>query len=110
MPKQRHIRKLEGALNMSKKEDRVGKGVRASNLPPPDKGVNIMSADYVVEYQSQALIQRFGDLKGKLCYEAYYGRKEPCGTCRLKQSTESGRYEAFEVIDKDNRTYEFQFI
>ncbi len=75
-----------------------------------ERGVSIISADYVVEYQNQVLIKRFGDLKGRQCYEGFFGRKEPCEICALRRAIDSGSSETHEVTTGDGRLYEFQFI
>jgi len=33
-----------------------------------EHGVSIISADYVIEYQSPTLLESFGDVKGKRCH------------------------------------------
>ena len=91
--------------------DRAGKGRDSNSIPPLlEQGVSIILMDYVVEHQNRLLIERFGDLKGKLCYEGYYGRKKPCEVCALRQAIESGRSEVHEVKTKDGRIHEFRFI
>lgn len=98
-------------MRMPKRGNRAGEGRDSSSIPPLlEQGVSIILMDYVVEYQNRLLIERFGDLKGELCYEGYYGRKKPCEICALRQAIESGRSEVHEVKTKDGRVYEFQFI
>jgi len=89
---------------MSKKVKVPGK---ASLL---EQGVSVISTDHVVEQQNQVLIERFGGLTGRLCYEGFFGRKKPCEVCALERAIESGRNETHELETEDGRTYQFQFI
>ena len=34
-------------------------------------GIDIVNYDYKVQFQNKLLVDRFGDLKGKLCYKQY---------------------------------------
>ena len=53
-------------MRMVKKEGRTRKR-EGSGIPPLlEREVSITSADYVIEYQSQTLIGKFGDFKGRL--------------------------------------------
>ncbi len=105
------IRRTKGVMRMPKRGNRAGKGRDSNSIPPLlEQGVSIILMDYVVEHQNRLLIERFGDLKGKLCYEGYYGRKKPCEFCALRQAIESGRSEVHEVKTKDGRIHEFRFI
>jgi len=98
-------------MRMPKRGNRAGKGRDSNSIPPLlEQGVSIILMDYVVEHQNRLLIERFGDLKGKLCYEGYYGRKKPCEFCALRQAIESGRSKVHEVKTKDGRIHEFRFI
>ena len=52
------------------------------------------------------LIKRFGDLTGKLCYEAYMKRKSPCEICQLKKAFRTGKTQKFELEAPDGKFYE----
>ena len=45
-------------------------------------GVYIVSKDYRIEFMNKVLIDAVGDQVGKLCYEAFHNRKEPCPKCK----------------------------
>ncbi len=105
------IRRMGWVMRTPNRGDRAGKGRDSNSIPPLlEQGVSIILMDYVVEHQNRLLIERFGVLKGKLCYEGYYGRKKPCEFCALRQAIESGRSEVHEVKTKDGRIHEFRFI
>ena len=84
---------------------------KATNIPSLlEQGVSIISADYVIEYQSQTLLESFGDVKGRRCYKVFFGRKEPCATCALRRAIDSGARETQVVASSNGRIYAFQFI
>lgn len=69
-------------------------------------GVDIVSTDNEVLSQSQTLIERFGDLRGKKCYENYMGLPEPCEDCPMQKAVLSGHVERVELKASDGRDYE----
>ncbi|MGB2727909.1 MAG: PAS domain S-box protein [Halobacteriota archaeon] len=44
--------------------------------------VYIVSKDYEVEFMNKLLIDEFGDQVGRICYEAFHDREEPCPQCK----------------------------
>jgi len=84
---------------------------RTSDIPSLlEQGIAVISADCVIEYQNQALVEKFGDLTAVKCYEGFFGRKEPCEICALKRAIESSVSEVHEVTSKCGRIYESRFI
>jgi len=69
-------------------------------------GVDIVGVDYRVLLQNQLLLERFGDLTGKLCYEGYMGFATPCGFCPMKKAIEGNRMESVELTAPDGRCYQ----
>jgi len=57
-------------------------------------------------FQNQVLKEKFGDLVGKLCYENYMGRKEPCNFCPVVKAIKNKVLERSEIIGIDGRSYE----
>ncbi len=43
--------------------------------------VCLLAPDYSVRFANQSLIERFGDARGRRCYEVLGNRKEPCKVC-----------------------------
>ncbi|MDH5365255.1 MAG: hypothetical protein OEW82_08915, partial [Dehalococcoidia bacterium] len=48
-------------------------------------GVDIVTQDFVIEYQNEFLVQRFGDKRGEKCYVAYMHLDKPCEFCRIHE-------------------------
>ena len=49
-----------------------------SVLDTVDDGVTIIDKNLNVIFHNEAIRKNFGDIKGRLCYEAFRGRVEPC--------------------------------
>jgi len=47
--------------------------------------VYIVSKDYEVEFMNKLLIDEFGDQVGRICYEAFHDREEPCPQCKSEE-------------------------
>lgn len=69
-------------------------------------GIDIVSYDYKVQFQNKLLVDKFGDLRGKLCYEEYMNRAKPCSDCPMRTAIENNRVERTELIAADGRNYE----
>lgn len=69
-------------------------------------GVDIISNDYDVIQQNQALIDRFGDAAGKKCYKEYMALEEPCNPCPMVKALKNKRLEKAEMRAADGRDYE----
>ncbi|GAG35987.1 unnamed protein product, partial [marine sediment metagenome] len=54
-------------------------------------GIDIVSYDYAVQYQNKFLLDRFGDIRGKLCYKEYMNRDKPCSGCPMRRAIESNK-------------------
>ena len=53
-----------------------------SVLDAVSDGVTVIDRDFNVVFQNESLHQKFGTITGRLCYEAYRGRVEPCNAFR----------------------------
>ncbi|HUU63084.1 MAG TPA: PAS domain S-box protein [Dehalococcoidia bacterium] len=69
-------------------------------------GIDIVGIDYKVLFQNETLQQRFGDLMGRLCYEAYMGLKKPCDPCPMIEAIKSKQIERVELLGVNGRYYE----
>jgi PAS domain S-box-containing protein len=69
-------------------------------------GVDVVGVDYKILQQSKLLIDIFGDLTGKLCYENYMGLDIPCDPCPMAVAIKSGKVERAEMTGSDGRNYE----
>ncbi len=69
-------------------------------------GIDVVSIDYRVLFQNQTLIERFGDITGKLCYEKYMGLKKPCDFCPMTKAIRNKEVESVELTAINGRSYE----
>jgi len=71
-----------------------------------EDGVDIVSYDYIIQYQNKFLKDRFGDATGKKCYVEYMGSKKPCPSCPMRNAIKHKKKFQVELTGKDKRTYE----
>jgi signal transduction histidine kinase/CheY-like chemotaxis protein/CHASE3 domain sensor protein len=69
-------------------------------------GIDIVSFDYRIISQNQLLENRFGDSRGKLCYEVYLGQAKPCDSCPMRKCFKSHQMERMELLGSDGKYYE----
>jgi len=72
-------------------------------------GIDIVGPDYKVMFQNRGLTERFSHLTGKLCYEGYMGRKEPCDCCPMKKALKNNNGNnivSLEFTGIDGRNYQ----
>ncbi|HSQ86773.1 MAG TPA: PAS domain S-box protein, partial [Desulfobacterales bacterium] len=69
-------------------------------------GVDIVSAEYEILQQNQTLIDQFGNIVGKKCYQEYMTLEEPCSLCPMVKAMENKRLERAELQGADGRDYE----
>ena len=62
-----------------------------SVLDTVSDGVTIIDPDLRVVFHNEAIRKMFGDITGKLCYEAYRGRVEPCVDCAILKVLKDGK-------------------
>jgi len=77
-----------------------------AGLSRAEVGVDVVGTDYRVVFQNEMLLERFGDLRGKLCYEGYRGLTEPCDPCPMKIAMEKQKMQSAEFTAADGRWYE----
>jgi len=59
-------------------------------------GIGVLDADLTVCRVNEVMRERFGNgepLEGRKCYEAYWGKSEPCSSCPAQRVLQSGRME-----------------
>ncbi|MDD4238070.1 MAG: PAS domain S-box protein [Desulfotomaculaceae bacterium] len=52
--------------------------------------IALVAPDYSFRFANKAFCESFGESYGKSCYEALYGRKEPCEACLIDDIFEGG--------------------
>jgi DNA-binding CsgD family transcriptional regulator len=69
-------------------------------------GIDIVTKDYKVQSQNRFSLDRFGDCRGKLCYEEYMNRDKPCSDCPMRRAIKNRKEERTELTGDDGRDYE----
>jgi DNA-binding CsgD family transcriptional regulator len=69
-------------------------------------GIDIVTKDYKVQSQNRFSLDRFGDCRGKLCYEEYMNRDKPCSDCPMRRAIKNRKAERTELMRADGRDYE----
>ena len=69
-------------------------------------GVDVIGIDYKIISQNKLLIDRFGDIAGKICYEEYMGFDKPCSFCPMIKAIKNNTVERVELKASDGRDYE----
>ena len=62
-----------------------------SVLDTVSDGVTIIDRDLKVIFHNEAIRKMFGDITGRLCFEAYRGRVEPCVDCAILKVLKDGK-------------------
>jgi len=69
-------------------------------------GLDIIDKNYRICFQNKLLIDRFGDLRGKLCFETYMRRQVPCEFCLLRKAFKTGKTQKVELTAPNGKNYE----
>ncbi len=79
-------------------------------LPPY---VILLTPDYHVAFANREFRRRFGEPRGRACYEFLFGRSSPCEVCETYKVLKSGNPLQWEWTGPDGRDYEihdFPFV
>jgi PAS domain S-box-containing protein len=71
-----------------------------------DEGVDIVSTNYVIEFQNKYLKDRFGSAIGKKCYKTYLGLDEPCVDCSMREALKQNEIAIIEKTTANGRIFE----
>ncbi len=66
----------------------------------------LLTPDYHVPFANGFFRERFGESKGRRCYEYLFGRQEPCEVCETFRVLKTGAPHAWEWTGPDGRNYE----
>jgi PAS domain S-box-containing protein len=67
-------------------------------LPPM---ISLMTQDRHIAFANRSFRERFGECRGQRCFEARFGRAEPCDFCETYSVFETGQPHHWEVIFPD---------
>ena len=70
------------------------------------ENVTILGQDYRIYFQNRSSLEKFGALTGKLCYEEFMKRREPCESCLTVKAIKTNSAQCAEMIGPDARYYE----
>ncbi|MCL6431992.1 MAG: PAS domain-containing protein [Anaerolineae bacterium] len=67
--------------------------------------VALLTSDYHIAFANRLFRQRFGDSRGRRCFEYLFGYAEPCHNCRAYEVLRTGRPVEWEWRGPDGRCY-----
>ena len=71
-----------------------------------DEGLDIVSSNYIIQFQNKYLKDRFGNAIGKKCYKTYLGLNGPCWDCSMREAIKQNKIAITEKTTTSNRIYE----
>jgi PAS domain S-box-containing protein len=66
----------------------------------------LLTPDYHVPFANRFFRERFGEAKGRRCYEYLFGRTEPCEICETYTVLKTGAPHRWEWLGPDGRNYD----
>ncbi len=72
--------------------------------------VTIIDRQYRIIRANGRFESAFGEWRGKYCYEAYKGRREPCVNCRAMKSFDDGRERVMDEVGLDRRGHRAHYL
>jgi hypothetical protein len=63
-----------------------------SVLDTMNDGITIIDKNLNILFHNEAIRKNFGDIKGRLYYEAFRGRVEPCVDCLILKVLQDGKH------------------
>ena len=73
----------------------------------------LLTPDYHVAFANRSFREKFGESKGRHCYDYCFGNREPCGFCESYTVLKTGKPHHWEVKGSDGSVisaYDFPFI
>ncbi|MBN1392617.1 MAG: PAS domain S-box protein, partial [Sedimentisphaerales bacterium] len=75
--------------------------------------VCLLTTDYRVSFANRSFREKFGEARGRRCYEYCFGRSEPCDFCQTYNVLKTGKPHHWEITIPDGRNvidvYDFPF-
>ncbi len=68
--------------------------------------VVLLSGDYHVPFANRFFRERFGESRGRRCYEYLFKRKSPCAVCESFKAFKTGQPHRWEWTGPDGRNYD----
>ncbi|ASB49594.1 PAS domain-containing protein [Alkalitalea saponilacus] len=74
-------------------------------------GINIVDKDYNIIYVDEGWRKKYGDPKGKKCYEYFMHLNEPCENCNIQEAFDTKEvYISEQTSDDDDKVFEVHTI
>ncbi len=75
-------------------------------------GLNIVDADFNLEYVDAVWARKYGDYRGKKCYDYFASQNEPCSTCGIEKALASDAIVVTEgcLVKEGNRPVQISSI
>ena len=65
----------------------------------------LQNRDYSINFANRHFLERFGDPKGRACFEVYHGNKRPCTKCKTFRVFDTGAPQKWDWRSLDDRSY-----
>ena len=104
--------RTEEAMRLGEEQRKVGEAVRAERqrlydvLETLPVYVALLTPDHHVPFSNRFFRERFGDARGRRCYEYLYNRDEPCEICESFTVLKTGEPHAWFWTGPDCRDYD----
>lgn len=66
----------------------------------------LQAADYTIRFANKKFVSHYGEPAGKRCYEAIWGRTEPCENCPTVRVFETNKPEDWESAHPDGKVFQ----
>ena len=73
------------------------------------EGLYIVNRNFIIEYQNKILIESFGNMEGKKCYNAFFQLNEPCEFCNMHEVLKSGETLGVETVITEGKSFDIFF-
>lgn len=73
----------------------------------------LLTSDYHVAFANRSFREKFGESKGRRCYDYCFGKSEPCEFCESYKVLETGKHHRWQVNGSDGSVidaHDFPFI
>ena len=105
-------RRAEEAVRFGEEQRKVGEAVRAERqrlfdvLETLPVYVALLTPDYHVPFSNRFFRERFGEARGRRCYEYLFNRDEPCEICESFTVLKTGKPYGWFWTGPDSREYD----
>lgn len=101
-------KRMEQALKESEMKHKLEKENLQRICSSVPFGMVVENENFEVEFANKRMLKTFGPLVGKKCYKEFFGRREPCPVCPVKEILLGARRRTmkYKVVDKFGTPYQ----